>query len=203
MKNLLTFDFGGTFVKYAIVDEEGNVSDWGKMAAPLESADAFSGFISDIFSGYQNRVDGVAISIPGIINSDTGDLIFAGAYTPILAGKNIYELLPDIPVGLVIENDGKAAALAEKWKGTLRGVENGAVVVLGSAIAGGIIVDGRLCKGPHFLAGEFSLLTLQSDSYAPETTAGRVAGTSALLTRVAAGKGLSPSLFEIAGMRGG
>lgn len=203
MKNLLVFDFGGTFVKYAMVDEEGNVSDWGKRAAPLESADAFGGLVSDVFSVYERRrrIDGLAISMPGIVNSDTGELYFAGAYTPVLAGKNIFRLLQGIPVKISIENDGKAAALAEHWKGTLQHVENGAVVVLGSAIAGGMIVNGRLCKGPHFMAGEFSLLTMQSDSYAPESTAGRLASTSALLSRVAAAKGMNPALFEIAGMR--
>ncbi len=200
-KQLLTFDFGGTFVKYGVVDQEGKVSDWGRRDAPLGSADAVCGLITGVFSKYREHVDGVAVSIPGIVNSDTGELYFAGAYTPVLAGKNMVQLLRHLPVRIAVENDGKAAALAELWKGSLTDVENGAVLVLGSALAGGIIVNGKLCKGAHFSAGEFSLLTMRSDTYDRETTAGKMAGTSALLSRVAAAKGMSPSLFEIAGVK--
>ena len=63
-------------------------------------------------------------------------------------------LKDNIDVNVTIENDGKCAALAELWCGELSNVENGAVVVLGTGIGGGIIINGKLHKGSHFSAGE-------------------------------------------------
>ena len=57
-----------------------------------------------------------------------------------------------------LENDGKCGALAEAWKGSLSDVKNGAVLVLGSGIGGGVIVDGRVLHGRNTTAGEFSFL---------------------------------------------
>ena len=41
-------------------------------------------------------------------------------------------------------NDGKAAALAELATGHLQGVTNGAALVLGSGLGGGLIINGKL-----------------------------------------------------------
>ena len=66
---------------------------------------------------------------------------------------------------VTIENDGKCAALAEKWKGSLKDCRNGAVVVLGTGVGGGIIIDHKLYRGGHFTAGEYSyILTDQKRS---------------------------------------
>lgn len=76
-------------------------------------------------------------------------------------GKYLFEQMTvfnqyGIPV--TIENDGKCAALAEFWKGSLQGCTNGAVVVLGTGVAGGIIINGELYRGKRFSAGEYSYI---------------------------------------------
>lgn len=65
-------------------------------------------------------------------------------------------------------NDGKAAALAELATGHLKGVTNGAALVLGSGLGGGIIINGKLFQGSHFQAGELTfLLPLQMEKLDP------------------------------------
>ena len=61
-----------------------------------------------------------------------------------------------------VQNDAKAAALAELWLGSLQGVQDAAVIVLGTGVGGGIILDGKLRLGPHFQAGELSLSILDA-----------------------------------------
>lgn len=59
-------------------------------------------------------------------------------------------------VPVTIANDGKCAAAAEGWTGALAGVENGLVLVLGTGIGGGIILNGKVLMGAHAAAGEVS-----------------------------------------------
>ena len=55
--------------------------------------------------------------------------------------------------------------LQKKWKGSLKDCRNGAVVVLGTGVGGGIIIDHKLYRGGHFTAGEYSyILTDQKRS---------------------------------------
>jgi glucokinase len=59
---------------------------------------------------------------------------------------------PHSPV--VIDNDVRAAALAELEWGALRGVGTGLYLNLGTGVAATIVVDGRLVIGGHGVAGE-------------------------------------------------
>ena len=55
-----------------------------------------------------------------------------------------------------IENDGKCGVLAEFWKGNLSNVKNGVFIGIGTEIAGGIILEGKLYRGSFGSSGEFS-----------------------------------------------
>ena len=94
--------------------------------------------------------------MPGMLDNKNGYCVTAG-YLTYLAGSTVGDELSErygLPVS--VENDGKCAALAEYWRGSLKGCENGAVVVLGSGVAGGIIINGKIYRGNHFTAGEYS-----------------------------------------------
>ena len=194
----LAMDFGGTFVKYCIMDEDALISDRGEVPAPLGSSDNFVKVITDLYEPYKGQVDGIAISMPGVLDSSTGYLYSAGAYTQIMGGKNLFDLLNDkVDVQVSVENDGKAAVLAEKWKGSLEGVTDGAAIIIGSGLGGGIIMDGKLRKGGHFASGEISGLFVTPGRYDFGNLAATGASTSALLSMVAAAKGMTPKQFEV------
>ena len=194
--NCLAFDFGGTFVKGAVVDTEGNIKEKWKDKAPLESKEAFADYIRTKYTEYQDQTGGIVISMPGIIDSHSGYAYRAGSYKKV-AETNIYELLKDIPVPKAVENDGKAATLAEMWKGGLKGVSTGAVVVIGTGLGGGIVVNGQLHKGSHFAAGEITGVLLRSGDYSMNGCAALNCGMTAFLMKVANAKGMDPSEFEI------
>ena len=155
----LSIDIGGTFIKYAIINKDIEITEKSKVKTPKEDENASEDFINaivDIYNKYRGEVEGVAISMPGILNSDTGYLYTSGALEYV-SNKNIISILSEsIDVPITVENDGKCAALAELWCGKLSKVKNGAVVLLGTGVAGGIIIDGKLHKGNNFSAGEFS-----------------------------------------------
>ena len=93
-----------------------------------------------------------------------------------------------------MENDGKCAALAEFWRGSLKGCTNGAVVVIGTGVAGGIILNGKLFRGNHFTAGEYSYICTEAKGPAElDNYWGMISGAEGLAKTVASLLGLGSS----------
>jgi predicted NBD/HSP70 family sugar kinase len=61
---------------------------------------------------------------------------------------------------VVVENDVNLAVLGEHWRGAAQGHDTCAFVTLGTGIGAGIVVDGALHRGHHFLAGEIALMCM-------------------------------------------
>lgn len=155
----LVLDYGGSSVKYAVVDNDAIMTRNGSAAAPLSSLEEFLDSVAALYEGVKEEVDGIAMSLPGFIDPETGMHFGSGVYGDLLKGKNVRELVRErCGCNVSLENDGKCGALAEAWKGSLSDVRNGAVLVLGSGIGGGVIVDGRVLHGRNTTAGEFSFL---------------------------------------------
>jgi glucokinase len=53
-----------------------------------------------------------------------------------------------------IENEGNLAAISERWLGAGKGADDLVYLIVGQGIAGGVIIDGRLHRGYHCVAGE-------------------------------------------------
>ena len=159
--NYLTIDLGGTAIKYALMNIEAEIMEKSKVKTPVgldKTLDDLMNVLDNIISYYQSNIKGIAISLPGVVDSMTGYSYSSGALYYV-AGNNIVELLQEkynLPVS--VENDGKCAALAELWKGSLVDVQNAAVVLLGTGVGGGIIIGGQLYKGKRFAAGEMSYM---------------------------------------------
>ncbi len=155
----LVLDYGGSSVKYALVNDRAEMEVTGTGPAPLESIEAFLDSVADLYAQFKDRADGIAMSLPGFIDPATGVHFGSGVYGDLLKGKNVIELVRErCGCNVSLENDGKCGALAEAWKGSLSDVKNGAVLVLGSGIGGGVIIDGRVLHGRNTTAGEFSFL---------------------------------------------
>ena len=117
----LCLDYGGSAIKYCVMDDQSNMSHTGEVPAPRESLEQFIETTGQIYDSVKDEVEGIAISFPGAFDTETGVLIFGGAYLHLLQGKSITGLIHErCPVPIAIENDGKSAALAEAWKGNLK-----------------------------------------------------------------------------------
>lgn len=166
MEHYLVFDAGGTFVKYALMDENAIILEKDKVPTPYyedHTKEDFYRTLDAIVEQYRLEISGIALSMPGMLDSQTGYCQTAG-YLAYLANTAVtYELSERYGLPVTIENDGKCAALAEYWKGSLKGCDNAAVVVLGSGVAGGIILDGKLYRGNRFSAGEYSYICTSPD----------------------------------------
>lgn len=154
MREYLSLDVGGTYIKYGLVDDGGIISQISKVKTPTNLRD-FIGQIAEIINKYSN-ISGVGLSTPGRI--DQGKIYFGGS-VPYLDGiplKVVLESEWKLPVSIV--NDGKAALLAEHLSGSLKNIDNGVVLVLGTAVGGGLLVNGELLLGKRGQAGEVSFM---------------------------------------------
>ena len=61
---------------------------------------------------------------------------------------------------VVVENDVNLAVLGEHWKGAARGHDTCVFLQFGTGIGAGIMVNGHLYHGHHFLAGEIGLMCM-------------------------------------------
>lgn len=158
----LAIDIGGTNLKYGIVDRSGKLTE--KKVEPTEREDLamFVAQLKRIVTEHRAHIKGLAISVPGKVDQNEGGTIHGGGVLTFLNKVNLPDLLDlDIPVS--VENDGKSAALAELWLGNLRGIKDGAALVLGTGIGGGLIINGAMYTGAHFQAGELSFMSQNAE----------------------------------------
>ncbi len=161
MMHYLSIDVGGTYIKFGLIDRAGNFIQTWRRSTP-KTLVLFKEVITSEITAQKEQIKGIAMSCPGRIDSAKGYVHTGGALLFLydFSMKEWIASITDLPFAVI--NDGKAAALAEWWIGNLNGIENGAAVVLGTGIGGGLILDNHLHQGPHFQAGELSFLIRQS-----------------------------------------
>lgn len=155
------FDIGGTTIKYGVLNEQGEILEKATIETNYvveELLNDMEQIVAEAQAKYE--IEGIGISAPGIIQKD-GLMLTAGAIKP-LYGLNLKQALAkrcQLPVA--IENDANAAALAERWIGNARGIDNYLCMVLGTGIGGGIVLNGEVFRGAHGMAGEFGWMVIE------------------------------------------
>ncbi|MGM0215846.1 ROK family protein [Enterococcus sp. AZ109] len=158
MSNYLSIDIGGTNIKYGVLDHSGNLTECSCLPTPVSGLEEFLEAVYQLADPYAGFIRGIGVSVPGKVETKTGTIYFGGSL-PFLDGVCLKELLErryQLPVA--VENDGKAATLAEIWLGSLKDIDTCATLILGTGVGGGIVVNGKLLKGSHFQAGELSFM---------------------------------------------
>ncbi len=169
--NYLVLDVGGSAIKYGLMTKDGEFLEKSDVPVPSGKTATFEEFrevIGQLYDKYKDQINGIAMSMPGQLDSDIGYAFTGGALHYNFKRNIVEDLQVRCPVPIAIENDGKCAALGELFKGNLVGCKDGVVLVLGTGIGGGIIIDGKLHKGKHFFAGEYSGVMVTNDCRTPE-----------------------------------
>ena len=167
MQHYLVFDIGGTFVKYGVLTGEGDILLRGKYPTACFDLSLFMDRLLKTVN--ELRADwnpaGIAVSMAGILDVPRGFALTGGAVRSITnypMAEELSRLTGGLPV--TIENDAKAALLAEYWKGNLQNTSNAVAFIIGTGIGGAVLADGRLLRGSHFFAGEFSYILREHGS---------------------------------------
>jgi glucokinase len=165
-------DLGGTNLRVAAIDSEGNLLD--RISTAVVHAEGPERVIRDIVSSIElvrNRsgsgsLKGYGIALPGLFDPETG----AVAETTNLPSLRAYPIREAISRQLdgpiTFANDGNAAALGEMWVGAGRGVKDLMIVTLGTGIGSGIVLGGEIFRGSLGTAAEFGHTTVFPDGHA-------------------------------------
>lgn len=101
--------------------------------------------------------------------------------SPVPLARNLSRALKDIPV--VIENDVNAGTYGEWAAGAARGQQDVIGIFVGTGIGGGLVLDGKLRRGPRFIAGEVGHVVLKVDG--PRCACGNSGCAESLASRSA------------------
>src|SRR5450631_677916 len=146
-------DFSGIF----LVQENVPIS-----AQPQRSVTQLLAAIKRVCSAEPRKaIQGVGISVPGRVDRVTGRLAFA----PNL-GWGSFDIGKAIGSGtglpVEIENAANLIILAERWFGSLSGVQDAVAINVSEGIGTGILAGGHLISGWNGMAGEFGHMAVEA-----------------------------------------
>lgn len=158
-------DIGGTRIKMGILDETGHICVTENKETPKEKEKLFQ-TIKEFIKHQDYQIEGVGLSTPGVIRSD-GYAQTSGAIHCFLNINVQTELQEYLGLPVIVENDAKSAAMAEKWIGASQDDESFVCITLGTAVGGAVYMNNQLQRGLGGLAGEFgiALTSLDKDHY--------------------------------------
>lgn len=100
-----------------------------------------------------SRLLGIGIGVPGLVNLQQGELVFA----PNLNWSHVplrQKLLDRFDVPVFVENDANASAVGEYYFGVARGVKDFIYLTADVGLGAGIVLGGKLFRGNGGYAGE-------------------------------------------------
>ena len=187
-------DFDNNRVTTVMLDFTGQVVWQERREYPITSKESvlesiYDGITAAIAACHLDihQILGIGISVPGLVDSKTGDIYFLTHYNMENVALHAYiQKKTGLPVYVL--NDANAAALAEYSTGAGRQCKNMICVICRRGIGAGIILEGRLYQGTNGVAGEIGHQTV--DINGPRCNCGNygclemMSGTNAIVSRV-------------------
>ena len=145
METVLAFDIGGTWLKIAEVNRQGEVI-WGDRIAPARDYQSDLKLFEQMAKRRTQGVVAAAFVCPGPLDYRTGQVIKATNlnWVNVYPGRDLEDLL-QIPV--VVENDADSAALSEAVYGDGRESQLLLYYGLGTGVGAGIVEKGKIFHG--------------------------------------------------------
>ncbi|SCY78647.1 ROK family protein [Alkaliphilus peptidifermentans] len=164
MNKIICFDVGGTFIKYAIIDEAGTIHFKSKNPTPKSNCNETIPILMESLVREMSchfHINGIGISTAGNVDPVKGEIIFASENIPGYTGAQLSKVLFDkLKLPCKVENDVNAAALGESWMGAGKHTSNFVCLTLGTGIGGAIIAEGKLIKGIKNGSGEIGHMVI-------------------------------------------
>src|SRR5437868_8770043 len=159
---VLGLDLGTRFLRGAVCDLGGQVRARQDVELRGVDADAALRAIAALRQSLiaaaalpGDRIDGVVLGVPGVIDAQEWTLHLTTPNIPGLEGRAFgRELAELLGSSVTLENDVNLAAVGERWAGVARGVDDFAFLSIGAGMGMGLVLGGELHRGNHGAAGE-------------------------------------------------
>ncbi|MFJ7467852.1 ROK family transcriptional regulator [Peribacillus frigoritolerans] len=177
MFHVIGMDVGSQNIKTILTGITGKVIKKSIVPLPAQTTnETLLSLMIDSVSGIldhtkidEEKIVGIGVGMHGIVDVEEGSSVFA---------PNLN--LQDIPIKKVleerfnmmvkVENDGRAMSLGELWFGNGAGIDSFVCINVGRGIGAGIIINGKLYHGSHFISGEIGHMIIDIDG--PQCTCG-------------------------------
>ncbi|SNT53881.1 Sugar kinase of the NBD/HSP70 family, may contain an N-terminal HTH domain [Streptosporangium subroseum] len=162
---VLGVDIGGHKILALVADLDGAVTHTGRVAVTpqmgrrqrLAAVDRAVGAVLADAGLEAAEVWASGVATTGLVDA-TGRVMLSEAL-PEWTGVNVASHVGRLVSGpVLVENDGKLAALAESWRGVARYAKDVVFLLAGLRTGAGLIIDGKLHRGFGNAAGEIGAL---------------------------------------------
>jgi predicted NBD/HSP70 family sugar kinase len=109
-------------------------------------------------------IDAAVVGVPGVVERESGVIRLASNVAGLEGRRFGSELAARVGHSVTVENDINLAALGEGRDGVARGVENFAVMSVGTGLGVGLVLRGELQRGQHGAAGELDYVRAGLDA---------------------------------------
>jgi glucokinase len=165
---LIGLDIGGTKIEALLVDDDLRVLAQARHATDVSHPDNFVASVvaavDDVLQQAQAsraQLAGIGVGIPGQVDPVTGEVALAvnlnlrafplGKVMSTIVGAPVY-----------LENDVRIAAMGVyRWLQLQAPVRNVAYLSIGTGVAAGVVLNGRLHRGSNGMAGEIGHITVE------------------------------------------
>ncbi len=160
---VLAIDIGGTKIAAGVVTDDGALLSHAKVPTPADG----------VFDALVRLVDTIDTKGVEAIGVGCGGPMSEGGET--VSPLNIHSwrdfplrarLASQYSLPVYVDNDAKALALGEGWKGAAQDVDDYVGMVVSTGVGGGIVLDGRLLDGALGNAGHIGHMTAEPEGRA-------------------------------------
>lgn len=172
---VIGLDLGGTKLAAALVADDGAIVHRARCPLEGRGGEDVGRLLADQVDALRAEgrrrglaIRAVAASVPGIYDPDSGTV-----WAPNIPGWERFplrDLLRDhagAGVAVAVDSDRACSILGEAARGAARGCRHAVFVAVGTGIGAGILVDGRVLRGAHDIAGAVGWMALDRP-YRPE-----------------------------------
>lgn len=160
--------YGRRIIRAAALDLKSDILTEVMREQEIEGNAAFLSAISNIIHDLIDSPDvelreavAIGVSVPGLVNAGSGELVFANINVSSLALGSL--LAQEFRAPVLVQNSEDAAALGEYRFGAGRGCHSLLYLSVGAGAGVGLVVDGRIYQRGRTSAGEVGHVTLQPD----------------------------------------
>lgn len=165
-KEALGIDIGGTSIKAAFVDEDGNLSD--RFVVPVDLSLSQEELLGRVIDESKEALKShpscfaLGIGCPGAINPEKGTCDYSNNLN--------WHLLPvvsnfakKISLPAYIENDANVALLGDVYFGVGKKYKNIVFITLGTGVGGGLYINGKIYSGNEGKGAELGHSIIEID----------------------------------------
>ncbi|MEM8706134.1 MAG: ROK family protein [Actinomycetota bacterium] len=168
MEHVLAVDIGGTKMEVGVVTAGGTILERRRVASTgVDTADELFGRLTGLLDDVMATDAAAAVRICGVGCGGPmrrGGVGVSPINIPVWRDFALHARLIDhTGLAVHVDNDAKALALGEAWKGRAQGVANFIGMVVSTGVGGGIVLDGRLLDGESGNAGHIGHVVVDPD----------------------------------------